>query len=118
MLSLRLPSLNLVHHIGQHDRQDAERKSDSEIDPRPRQKDRPPEQTLFRRENAQQQNRESGDGKQRGRRKHPWMGVGIGSGLLWIGPGMDKEEKSVWIRQFGSRLLSISQFPGNGNTEK
>ena len=59
----------------------------------PRQKDRPPEQTLFRRENAQQQNRESGDGKQRGRRKHPWMGVGIGSGLLWIGPGMDKEEE-------------------------
>ncbi len=47
-----------------------------------------------------------------------WMGVGIGSGLLWIGPGMDKEEKSVRIRQFGSRLLSISHFPGNGNTEK
>ena len=84
----------------------------------PRQKDRPPEQTLFRRENAQQQNRESGDGKQRGRRKHPWMGVGIGSGLLWIGPGTDREEKSVRIQQFGRQFPWKSGFREDGAAKK
>ena len=39
-----------------------------------------------------------------------WQGMGIGSGLLWIGPGTDKEEKTVRIKSIDSELSGKSLF--------
>ena len=34
-----------------------------------------------------------------------WEGAGVGAGLLWVVPGGDREEKTVRIGRFGSRLF-------------
>ena len=47
-----------------------------------------------------------------------WKGAGIGSGLLWIGPGTDREEKSVRIQQFGRQFPWKSGFREDGAAKK